>query len=114
LQSGDYFFQSLVINPSVQVRVTATTRIFVRTTLVFRSSLLAPTGSALQPIVMGFGGTTTSLEATFTGTFVAPAATVNMGVGAGLTFTGSYYIGTIQLQPASKIACSETSPKYGN
>ena len=114
LLAGDYFFQSLTINPGGTVRVNSATRIFVRTTLIYRSALLAPTGTALQPIVLGFAGTTAALEAPFSGTFVAPAATVMMGVGAGLTFSGSYYIRSLQLQPGSNIACSEVSPPFGN
>jgi hypothetical protein len=114
LAAGDYFFQTLIINPDVVVRVAAATRMFARTQLIYRSPLRALTGTALQPIVLGFAGDTLFMQAMFNGTLVAPAASVSMGFGEGLTLTGSFYGRSIQLEPRSTIACSENSPPFGN
>jgi hypothetical protein len=43
--------------------------------------------------------------APFTGTLVAPAAYVSFSTGSGLTFTGSFFARTIEVQPASVLAC---------
>jgi hypothetical protein len=106
LSSGDYYFQSLTINASVTVRATATTRVFVQNTLVFRSSFRAPTGTAIQPVYLGYAGTAgVTLEAVFDGTLIAPNATISFGTGSGLTFTGSYYAKVLHVNPASALVC---------
>jgi hypothetical protein len=105
LSGGDYFFRSFVINNGTTVRATPTTRIFVRDVLVFRSSVRPPAGTAVQPIVLGFGGTSAALEARFDGTLVAPGATVTFGAGAGLTFTGSFFASVIDVRPGSTLVC---------
>lgn len=110
LSSGDYFFQSLTINSGVTVRATATTRVFVQNTLVFGSSFRAPTGSAIQPVYLGFAGTgPVTLEAVFDGTLIAPNATINFGTGAGLTYTGSFYAKVVHVNPWSTLVCKAGS-----
>jgi hypothetical protein len=107
LSAGDYFFQSLTINANVTVRVQPTTRIFVRNTLVFQSPLLAASGSTVQRITLGFAGTTTlSMLATFNGTLIAPTASVIFGTDTSLTFTGSFFARTLEVNPGNNLVCS--------
>jgi hypothetical protein len=105
LSAGDYFFVNLTINSAATVRATPTTRIFVRDALAFRSPIRAPSGTAVQPIFLGFAGTSVNLEARFDGTLVAPNATANFGAGAGLTFTGSFFASVIDVRPGSTLVC---------
>jgi hypothetical protein len=105
LTSGNYYFQSLTINANVTIRATATTRIYVRDSLVVRSSFKAETGTALQSIYLGFAGSTLAIEAPFRGTLLAPNATVTLGVDTSLTFTGSFFAKVLDLRPASTIIC---------
>jgi hypothetical protein len=105
LSAGDYFFDSFTINSGVTVRATATTRIFVKSTLAFRSPIRPPSGTAVQPMFLGFAGTGLTLEATFSGSLLAPNASVTMGAGSGLTFTGSFRVRSLDLRPASTLVC---------
>jgi hypothetical protein len=106
LSAGDYFFQSLTINSGSIVRATATTSIFVKNNLVFNAPILGPAGPAVEPIFLGFAGANLSLNATFDGTLVAPAANVNFGTGSGLTFTGAFFGQTLQVMPGSVLVCA--------
>lgn len=106
LSGGDYFFQSLTINANVTVRVQPTTRIFVRNTLGFQSPLLAASGSTVQRITLGFAGTTLSMLATFNGTLIAPNASVFFGTDTSLTFTGSFFARTLEVNPGNNMVCS--------
>ncbi len=86
LGTGDFFFQNLTLNAAATVRATPTTRVFVRTSLAVRSAFLAATGTAVQPIFLGYAGATLTFDAVFNGTLVAPNASVFFGTGAGLTY----------------------------
>ena len=106
LSAGDYFFQSFTINSGVIVRATPTTRIFVQNSLTFNASILATTGSSVQPIFLGYAGTASvSLGARFDGTLVAPSASVVFGAGPTLTFSGSFFARTIEVAAGSTLAC---------
>lgn len=105
LQSGDYFFQSLTINSGALVRATPKTRLFVNNQLILNSAILASAGTALQPVFLGFAGTTLNLFAAFNGTLLAPNAFVTFGTGSGLIFTGAFYARTIEVTPASQLVC---------
>jgi hypothetical protein len=106
LAAGDYYFQSLTINAGSTVRATPTTRIFVQNTLNFNASILASSGSAIQPIFLGLAmSTSTTLAARFDGTVVAPNGTVVFGTGSALTFSGSYFARTIEVGTGSTLAC---------
>ena len=105
LGSGDFFFQNLTFNAMATIRVTPTTRVFVRSALVLQSPFLATTGAAIQPVFLGFAGTFLSLDVTFNGTLVAPNAAVSFGTSAGLTFTGAFYGRVLEVQPQSTLVC---------
>ncbi len=104
LTGGDYYFGGFTINANVTLRATATTRVFVKTTLVLRSPFRNTAGQ-LQSVFIGFAGTTTTLESSMTGTLLAPAATVNFGINPNLTFTGGFRARNIDLRPSNTIVC---------
>ena len=105
LSSGDYFFQSFTINAGGTVRATPTTRIFVQNALNFNASILASTGSSVQPIELGYAGTSNiTLTARFDGTLIAPSAAVTLGTGSPLTFSGSFFAKTIEVAGSSTLA----------
>jgi hypothetical protein len=105
LGTGDFFFTNLTINAASTVRATPTTRVFVRSFFTAGSPFLAPSGTAVQPIFLGYAGTSVQFNAVFNGTLVAPNAQVFMGTGAGLTFTGAFYAQSIDLRPQSTLVC---------
>jgi hypothetical protein len=106
LSGGDYFFQSLTINAGVTVRAQPTTRIFVRNTLGFQSSILAASGTTVQRITLGFAGANLSMLATFNGTLIAPNATVTFGTDGSLTYTGTFFARTLEATPGTNLVCS--------
>ena len=105
LSAGDYYFQSLTINSGSTLRAPASARIFVRDALIFNASIRATSGTSVQPIYLGFGGTTLNMYAPFDGTLVAPNASVVFGTGSGVTFTGSFFGKTLEITPASALVC---------
>lgn len=105
LGAGDYFFASLTINSSSIVRAAATTRVIVADALVVNAPFYAPSGTAVQPIFLGFGGSDLGLYADFDGTLVAPNATVRFGTGSGLVFVGSFFGSVFEVNPASTLVC---------
>jgi hypothetical protein len=105
LQGGDYYFQSLTINSSSTIHVTATTRIFVHDSLIFNAPFVSTSGVVL-PIFLGFAGTSLNMYAVFNGTLVAPNAAVIFGTGSGLTFTGSFFGRAFEVTPGSALVCS--------
>jgi hypothetical protein len=107
LKAGDYYFQSLTINSGAILRVTATTRIFVRDAVTFNSPFLGSSGSAVQPIYFGYAGTVDlSMNSVFNGTLVAPNGKVKFGSGSALTFTGSFFGRSFELNPGASLVCS--------
>jgi MYXO-CTERM domain-containing protein len=105
LAAGDYYFTTLVINGSATVRANAATRVFARNQLTLGSSVRTSSG-ALAPIMLGFAGTSFSLGVAFTGTLIAPNAALSIGSGSNLSFAGSFFAKTIELQPAVVVTCS--------
>jgi hypothetical protein len=105
LGAGDYFFTRLFLNSGATIRVTPTTRVFVLTELAYRTPFLASSGSTVQPITLGFASTAVTMEAPFNGTLIAPNAHVQFGIGAGLTFTGSFFGRIIQVRDRSALVC---------
>jgi hypothetical protein len=103
LGAGDYYFTGLTVNSLSTVRVTSTTRIFVKTTLALRSSFTA--SGHVQAIYLGFAGAAADMMAPFEGTLLAPAAHVYFGSGVGMTFTGSFFARDIELNPDTVMSC---------
>jgi len=105
LQGGDYFFTTFtMVNSAVTLRAVSTTRVFVKTTLAFRSPF-TNSGGQIQAVTLGFAGTSTVLEAAFNGTLIAPNGTVSFGISSGLTFTGMFFAKGFDIRPASTLVC---------
>jgi hypothetical protein len=110
MAAGNYFFQQLTINGGT-VRAVAATRIHVQTAtnFAFRSPIRTLTTLATQPVFLGLAATgasaVMSLEAPFDGMLVAPGAIVNFGIGAGITYTGSFFARGIDVRPQSVLVC---------
>jgi hypothetical protein len=105
LGAGDYFFQQLTIQSNSTVRVNPSTRVFVSSAMAFRSPFRASSGTAIQPIQLGYAGSVLLLEAVFNGTLVAPNASVAFGASSGLVFTGAFYARAIEVRAQSQLVC---------
>jgi hypothetical protein len=106
--AGDFFLHSFTVNSAVNVRVQVTpeTRIFVQTTMAFRTPFLNASGQ-VQPVLLGFAGTSLVVETQFNGTLLAPNASVAFGINSGVTYTGSFYAKSIEVRPQSILVCEE-------
>jgi len=107
LAAGDYFFQSLTINANVTVRATPTTRIFVQNSFFLNSPIRQATGTAIQPVAVGYAGSTAvNLGARLDGSFTAPNASVTFG-GSAITYSGSYFARSIEVAAGNILACHQ-------
>lgn len=104
LAAGDYFFQSFTVNSAAVVQVSPDTRVFVQSSLALRAPFRGA-GGTVQPILLGFAGSSTTLETRFDGTLIAPNARVEFGIGAGIVFTGSFFARIIEVRPDSDLVC---------
>lgn len=108
LAAGDYFFQSLTINANVTVRATPTTRIFVQNSFFFNSPIRQATGTAIQPVTVGYAGSTAvSLGARLDGSFTAPNASVVFGSAGATTYSGAYFARSIEVAAGTILACHQ-------
>lgn len=105
LGAGDYYFTSLTINSNSIVRAAATTRVIVADALVMNAPFYASSGTSVQPIFLGFAGSSLGIYADFDGTLVAPNATVLFGTGSGSVFIGSFFGSVFEVNPASALVC---------
>jgi hypothetical protein len=84
--------------------------VFVQSSLFFNAPFRASSGTAIQPIFLGFAGSNLSLLAQFNGTLVAPNASVVFGTGSGIVYTGSFFGRSLEVTPASTLVCSLDTP----
>jgi cellulase/cellobiase CelA1 len=106
--AGDLFLHSFMINSATNIRVQVApeTRIFVQTMMAFRSPFLNASGQ-LQPVLLGFAGTSLVVETQFNGTLLAPNASVAFGIGSRVSYRGSFYAKSIEVRPGSALICDE-------
>ena len=109
MTAGDFFIQNFFINSSVNVRlqVTPNTRVFVQNQFAFRSPFVNSSG-VLQPILLGFAGTSLTVETTFNGTLLAPNGSVTFGISSGVNYHGAFFAQNIEVRPDSALFCDDS------
>jgi hypothetical protein len=110
LEAGDHYFEELHVNSSSAViQAPSGTRLFVRTAMTFRSSVVEA-GGALATVFLGYDGTADLvLEANFSGTVIAPNATVRMGTASAQSFSGAVHAASIDLTNGADFTCVPNS-----
>jgi hypothetical protein len=112
LTAGRYFFTSLDLEPLARLEVDESAGpvvIFVKSSLIYRGSIVTP-ANVLATIFLGYTGTqAVTLEAPFNGTFVAPNASLMLGVDTSIQFRGQYVAKTFELRPDSVITCDTSA-----
>jgi len=111
LNAGDYYFESLQLEPQAVLKVVKTAgpvRVFVDKNLIYRGRLVqVPVG----PSGFSLGLKTknqTFLESVFQGRFVAPNAQVVLGAGNALQFLGEFAARSLELRPGVQVLASPT------
>jgi hypothetical protein len=102
LGPGTYFIDTLNLNSGTNLTLnnaSAPIFIYVRSALAFRTRM---TGTPQNLMLVYFGTTSTAIEATFLGTFVAPNASVRLGVG-GTPHVGALFAKSIVVDPDVKL-----------
>ena len=94
LSAGTYFFQGLSFNSGSTMRINSSggsVFIYVMSTLAFeRATQTLVAGNAAALRIVCFGAGTVFMQMPFTGTVVAPAATLNFQ-GSGITYRGAFF-----------------------
>lgn len=111
LTAGDYYFESLQLEPQAVLKVVKTAgpvRVFVDTSLIYRGRLeqvpVGPSGFSL-----GLKTKNDSfLESVFQGRFVAPNAHVALGAGNALQFLGEFAARSLELRPGVQVLAGPT------
>ncbi|HVY31891.1 MAG TPA: thrombospondin type 3 repeat-containing protein [Polyangiaceae bacterium] len=101
LSSGVYVFKSAMIEPDAQLNLNTSQGpifIFVETSFTYRGKQNTPAGSAADVLVAVFGTSEVSIEATFTGTIVAPNAKLSLRSVAG-GHRGSFFARDLEVFP---------------
>lgn len=105
LEPGDHYFEQLHVNSStVVVQAQNGTRLFVRTGMAFRAPIVTAAGT-LATVFLGYAGTTLTLEANFSGTVIAPNATLRMGTATAQSFSGAAHAKIIDLSNGADFMC---------
>jgi hypothetical protein len=104
LNPGTYFVNSFSIEPQAIVAVDGgPVSLYVATTMNFKGTISA--GAQDRSFLVGVAGTgTVLLESPFTGTIVAPNATIRFATVGGTGYTGSFFARGIDIQPDSVIS----------
>ena len=103
LNSGDYYFQSLTVEPGAQVGIDASqgpVRIYVKSSLIFRGNAAGPDGAPPKLILVYMGTTAAPIESSFEGTLVAPNAKVTLG---SVAHYGAFYAKELEVQAGATL-----------
>jgi serine protease len=104
LSTGTYYLNSFDLEPQAKVvvdTVAGPVFIYVRTGFIWRGAINF-TGPTDRLLVGYAGADSIALETPFTGTFVAPDATVRLAVGA-TSHTGAFFSKNLQLDPEVRV-----------
>ena len=106
LSAGTYVFTSLDLEPQASLVTPSSSsesvRIFVRDSVIYRGRTTIASG-AIAPLFLGYTGSNAiTIENVFTGTIVAPSASLNLQSlnGAGV-YTGDFFARQVDLSPAN-------------
>jgi hypothetical protein len=99
LGPGTYFIDTLNLNSGTNLTLNNASFIYVKSSLAFRTHV---TGTAQNLLMVYFGTTGAAIESTFLGTFVAPNASIRIGVG-GTPHVGALFARSIVVDPDVKL-----------
>jgi hypothetical protein len=104
LAAGRHVFASLSIEPQANVVPgDGLAEIVVVGDFTLHGSIVPAPGSWLRLTLLGSG--TYTFETNFTGSVIAPNATLALGAGQQLSFVGSYYARNIEVRPDVVVRC---------
>jgi hypothetical protein len=103
LASGDYYFQSLNVQPQsalVLDNAGGPVRIYVKSSLVFSGIAVGSSGAPPQFLLAYLGTTAAPLQSAFDGTLVAPNAKITL---PSVAHTGAFYARELEVQAGAKV-----------
>jgi DNA-binding protein YbaB len=106
LLSGTYFFNSLDLEPQGTLALDSKTGrvlIHIKGDLIFRGSLVERTGGTPNLFMSCFTANPTTIGSPFTGTFVAPNASIDFATVKGLGHRGAFFAKDITVEPDNAI-----------
>lgn len=103
LSSGTYYVQSLDLEPQAILALDMSSGpiyLYVANSVIYRGSIITTAGKSSDLFVGYMGTQTAALEVPFTGTFVAPNATLLLGPpSGGASFSGGFYAADVEVRP---------------
>jgi hypothetical protein len=100
--SGDYFVDSLVVEPQAVVRFDTSggaIRLYTRSSSIYRGAFVDTAGRRDRILVVHTGVSTVSIEAPFVGTLVAPNAAIELKSVSAPGHVGSFFGKRVELFP---------------
>ena len=103
LVGGEYFFESLTIEPQASLVIDSSespVRIYVKSGLIFRGAMLDHEGGMPKVLLAYFGTSNGLVESSFDGTLVAPKAKLVL---ASVPHSGAFYAKELEVQAGARI-----------
>ncbi len=106
LSAGDYLVENLDVEPQASIVVVPGTRLFVKSSMVYRGAFVGTTGAPASTFVAYYGQPALYLESNFSGTLLASSARAVLGDGDSHTYGGRVIAKEIELRPDVTLTCS--------
>src|SRR5690606_24146841 len=110
LQSGNYFFERVTVEPQAMVVTPAGLSFDVKTELTFRGQLRSSSGGQGYLPIKYRGTNTAVLEAPYYGSVLAPNATLILGGTNGQVFSGKYYAKNMEIRSGIRLVATSEPP----
>lgn len=105
LQAGDYLLTSLTIEPGARLIVAPGTRLFIKSSLIYRGLFSNAAGQLAPTFVAYYGTSDVFLESNFSGTMLAQFAGVILGDADSLAYSGSVLAKNVEVRPDVTLSC---------
>ena len=96
---------NLKLEPGSRLIVAPGTRLFIKTTLIYRGTFSNSAGQLASTFVAYYGSADAFLESNFSGTFLAQSAAVILGDSDSLTYSGTVLAKNIEVRPDVTLSC---------
>ncbi len=103
LAAGDYFIESLDVEPQAKLDLGASVRLIIKNSLIYRGEVRA----SQLPTLFFLGSGDVNLESSLSATIVAPNARVTFGAGSNLSYAGRVFARDIVLRPDVVFRCAQ-------
>jgi hypothetical protein len=105
---GDYLIEHLDIEPQAELVISAGTRLFVRSSMIYRGRFRDSSGGLAKTFLAYYGSAALVLESEYSGVLLADSASVALGSGSNRNYSGVILARDIELRPDVTFTCTTT------